>query len=76
MGTDIIEQYINLDFEGRVVPYDWSEADELTLAYVISVHKAHGFSFPMVAAQVVPQHFMILKCNFALHSHHTPSAWR
>ena len=37
---DVIEQTIRVDFDNRSASYDWSEADELTLAYAISVHKA------------------------------------
>ena len=28
--------------------YDWSEADQLVLAYAVSVHKAQGSEFPAV----------------------------
>jgi ATP-dependent exoDNAse (exonuclease V) alpha subunit len=31
----------------------WSEADELTLAYAISVHKAQSSEFPAVVLPVV-----------------------
>lgn len=37
-SIDIIEHTMNMDFEGRAVSYDWNEVDELTLAYVVSVH--------------------------------------
>lgn len=60
---DVIEQTICIDFDGRLVTYDWSEVDELTLAYAISVHKAQGSEFPVVVMPVVTQHYMMLQRN-------------
>jgi exodeoxyribonuclease V alpha subunit len=42
----VIEQSILVDFDGRAAAYNWSEADELSLAYAISVYKAQGSEFP------------------------------
>jgi hypothetical protein len=38
-SIDVIEQTLTADFDGRVVTYAWSNADQLTLVYVVSVHK-------------------------------------
>jgi exodeoxyribonuclease V alpha subunit len=62
-GMDVIEQTLNVDFEGRNVIYDWSDADQLSLAYTISVHKAQGSEFPAVVIPVVTQHYMMLQRN-------------
>ncbi len=52
-----------LDFDGRKVEYDWSEADQLTLAYAVSVHKAQGSEFPAVVIPLVTAHYMMLQRN-------------
>lgn len=57
------EQTLGVDFEGRRVSYGWSEADELTLAYAITVHKAQGSEFRAVVMPVLTQHYMMLQRN-------------
>jgi exodeoxyribonuclease V alpha subunit len=62
-AIDIIDHLLQVDFDGRSVPYDWNEADELTLAYAISVHKAQGSEFPAVVMPVVTGHYLMLQRN-------------
>jgi exodeoxyribonuclease V alpha subunit len=38
-SIDLVEQVLRADFDGRLVSYDWSDADQLTLAYALTVHK-------------------------------------
>ena len=62
-AMDLIEQNLTVNLDGRAVTYDWSEADQLALAYVISVHKAQGSEFPAVVMPVVTQHYTMLQRN-------------
>lgn len=62
-SIDVIEQSLTVSFDGKPVTFDWSEADQLTLAYVISVHKAQGSEFPAIVMPIVTQHYTMLQRN-------------
>ena len=63
VALDSVQQRLVVDFGGHRVAYDWSEADQLVLAYAISVHKAQGAEFPAVVVPMVTQHYMMLQRN-------------
>ncbi len=63
VGIDVVNQALTLDIDGRRVRYDWAEADEVTHAYAISVHKSQGSEFPAVVVPVMTQHYLMLQRN-------------
>lgn len=56
-------QELTVDFEGRLVPYDFDELDELALAYAMTVHKSQGSEYPAVVIPLHTQHFLMLQRN-------------
>ena len=57
------EHTLTVDFDGSPVEYEWNEADELVLAYAVSIHKAQGAEFPVVILPLVTQHYIMLQRN-------------
>jgi len=57
------EQTLTIDFDGNPVVYAWSEGDQLTLAYAVSVHKSQGSEFPVIVMPLLTQHYMMLQRN-------------
>ena len=54
---------MTVHFEGRPVEYDFGDLDELSLAYVLSIHKSQGSEFPCVMTPLHTQHYLMLQRN-------------
>ena len=52
-----------ISFDGREIPYDYADLDELVLAYAVSVHKSQGSEYPAVVIPMLTQHYMLLQRN-------------
>ncbi len=57
------EQLVKIDFDGGVVEYDFSEMDEISLAYATSIHKSQGSEYPVVVIPLTMQHYVLLARN-------------
>lgn len=62
-GIDDMNRELVVRFDGRDVPYDFGELDELSLAYALSIHKSQGSEYPAVVMPLHTQHFMMLQRN-------------
>jgi len=63
VGIDHEEQKLLVRFEDRMVEYEWSELDELVLAYAISIHKSQGSEYLAVVVPIMSQHYIMLQRN-------------
>lgn len=63
LNIDSEEQQVLIQFEDKEVVYDYTDLDELILAYAISIHKFQGSECPCVVMPVHTSHFMLLHRN-------------
>jgi exodeoxyribonuclease V alpha subunit len=54
---------LTVNYDGTSVTYDFSELDELVLAYAVSVHKSQGSEYEAVVLPIMTQHFVLLQRN-------------
>ena len=62
-SVDTNERTLSVTYDGRVVEYDVTELDEITLAYAITIHKSQGSEFPVVVMPVTMKHYVMLQRN-------------
>jgi exodeoxyribonuclease V alpha subunit len=63
LSIDREDQELTVDYDGRKIQYDFTELDEIVLAYAVSVHKAQGSEYPAVVMPLLTQHYMMLQRN-------------
>lgn len=57
------EKQLTVNFDERLIVYEFAELNELVLAYAISIHKSQGSEFDTVIIPLFMQHFMLLQRN-------------
>ena len=56
-------QELIISFDSRDIPYDYSDLDEIVLAYAVSIHKSQGSEYPAVIIPILTQHYILLQRN-------------
>ena len=59
--NNIREQELLIDFDNRCVVYDYTELDQIVLAYATTIHKSQGSEYPAVIIPITMQSFMMLR---------------
>ena len=62
-SIDFDAEELLVTFDGNAVPYDFSELDELVLAYAVSIHKYQGSESDCVIIPIHTTHFKMLNKN-------------
>jgi exodeoxyribonuclease V alpha subunit len=57
------EYQVTVTFDDRDVAYEFSDLDEIVLAYAVSVHKSQGSEYPAVVIPILTQHYILLQRN-------------
>ena len=57
------ERQVTVSFDNRPIVYDFSELDEMVLAYAVSVHKSQGSEYPVIILPILTQHYILLQRN-------------
>ena len=60
---DSEEQEVTIQFDQRLVTYDYADLNELALAWAITIHKAQGSEYKSIIIPVFMTHFMMLSRN-------------
>lgn len=60
---DLEDRVLFVAFDQQIIDYDFTELDELVLAYAVTIHKSQGSEYAAVIIPIFMQHFMLLQRN-------------
>ena len=62
-NVDLENRTLSVQFDDRLIEYETSDLDELTLAYATTIHKAQGSEYPIVVMPILMTHYVMLQRN-------------
>jgi len=62
-AVNLQAQEVLLNFDGRLINYDFGELDEIVPAYAVTIHKSQGSEYPAVVIPLSTQHYLMLRRN-------------
>ncbi len=63
MRVNAAERIVVVAFDDQDVSYDYSELDQLQLAYAMTIHKSQGSEYPAVVICMHSAHYVMLRRN-------------
>ena len=63
VDINLEDKELMVDFDSRIIEYDYSDLHEIVLAYSISIHKSQGSEYAAAIIPIFTQHFTLLQRN-------------
>ena len=75
VAIDMTDQEITVAYDERTVLYEFSEIDELVLAYAVSIHKYQGSECPCIIIPIHTSHFKLLAATCSIQGSRGARNW-
>lgn len=62
-SIDEEKEILEINFDSRILKYEFGELEEISLAYACTIHKSQGSEYPIIILPITTSHFIMLKRN-------------
>jgi exodeoxyribonuclease V alpha subunit len=62
-NIDSKNKEFTVNYDSQSVSYNYNEADQIILAYAVTIHKSQGSEFPAIIVPCLTSHFIMLQRN-------------
>ena len=62
-GIDENKEFLEVEFDSKIITYSTSELEEIVLSYACTIHKSQGGEYPIAIIALSSSHFMMLQRN-------------